>query len=70
MSEKTQIFSENSSKGKLILILKRFGQPSSWAGFGIIATAFISAEEWGYLLSIGTGVAGILAFLLDERKQK
>ena len=52
-------------------LANRFKEPSSWAGLGALmalAGLHMSATEVGYIVDIGMGASGLLAFFLPEKK--
>lgn len=51
-------------------LANRFKEPSSWAGLGtLIALAGLNMSpiELGYIVNIGVGVAGLVAFFMPEK---
>ena len=61
-----------STKDTIIMLANRFKEPSSWAGLGAIFALVglhMSAVEVGYIVNIGVGVCGLLAFFLPEMKK-
>jgi len=52
-------------------LLQRLKEPSTYAGLGILLSAFgivVPAELLGYGVQIVTGAAGVAAILLAEKK--
>lgn len=52
-------------------LANRFKEPSSWAGIGALmalAGLHVSAANVGYIVDIGVGVSGLLAFFIPEKK--
>ena len=48
----------------------RFKEPSSWAGLSVILTLAglkVSGVEVGYIVDIGVGVCGLIAFFVPEK---
>lgn len=59
------------SKAILMDLANRFKEPSSWAGIGALLTLtglHMSATEVNYIVDIGIGVSGLLAFFISEKK--
>ncbi len=49
-------------------ILKRFSEPSTWAGLSGLALAFgYSTDEWQTIATAGAAVCGVVAMLLKEK---
>ena len=50
-------------------MIDKLKEPSTWAGFGLIATALgWNVASWDALVQVLTAVAGLLAVLLRERR--
>lgn len=57
-------------KATLMALVNRFKEPSSWAGLGALmalAGFKMSGVEVGYIVDIGVGVCGLLAFFIPEK---
>lgn len=55
---------------KLMNLLDKFREPSSWAGVAILLSAFgvsISGEQWTAIVNLGIAVAGAGAIFLPEK---
>lgn len=52
------------------MILNRFVQPSSWAGIAVLFQAIgwnVSDDMMKTIVQIGSGLAALLAFFMNER---
>lgn len=52
-------------------LLQRMKEPSTFAGLGILLSAFgvvVPAELLGYAIQVVTGAAGVAAIVLAEKK--
>jgi hypothetical protein len=50
------------------VLLDKIREPSTWAGLGLVVTAFgWNAELWHQFVQAATAVAGLLAIILRER---
>lgn len=50
----------------LLVIVRRFRQPSSWAGIAAAAAVFLPQLAPELVIQIGVGIASLLAIVLDD----
>lgn len=58
-------------KTTLLYLVNRFKEPSSWVGLaGLVTLAglHLSTIQINYIIDIGVGVCGLLAFAIPEKK--
>ncbi len=58
-------------KLSVLFVANRFKEPSSWAGLGALLALVglnMTGVELGYLVNIGTGLCGLVAVLIPEKK--
>jgi len=49
------------------MIMRRFKEPSSWAGFSAIAVAFgMSTDLWNQIVLVLAGLCGLLAMVMKD----
>lgn len=57
----------------LTYLAARLKEPSSWAGIAGLLTAggvAVAPEQWGAIVTVGTGLAGLAAVLVPEKAAK
>jgi len=51
----------------LNMIIRRFKEPSSWAGFSAIAVAFgMSTDLYNQIVIVVAGICGLLAMVMND----
>ena len=58
-------------KSTLRMLARRMSEPSSWAGVGALFALVglhLTNVELGYVVNIGVGISGLMAFFLPEEK--